>query len=99
MGVFYGPNIDIHGQDTLGEGKIAGTETTAWADDGSGRRNVTLMVQVPVGFDPDHACIVTATSSGSRGIYGPSPPPASGASSTAARWPTPTRARATATTT
>jgi hydroxybutyrate-dimer hydrolase len=70
MGVFYGPNIDIHGQDTLGEGKIAGTETTAWADDGSGRRNVTLMVQVPVGFDPDHACIVTATSSGSRGIYG-----------------------------
>ena len=70
MGVFYGPNIDIHGQDTLGEGKIAGTETTAWADDGSGRRNVTLMVQLPVGFDPDHACIVTATSSGSRGIYG-----------------------------
>ena len=70
MGVFYGPNIDIHGQDTLGEGKIAGSETLAWADDGSGRRNVTLMVQVPTSFDPTHACIVTATSSGSRGIYG-----------------------------
>lgn len=70
MGVFYGPNIDIHGQDTLGEGKIAGREYLAWADDGSGRQNVTLMVQVPVGFDPARPCIVTATSSGSRGIYG-----------------------------
>jgi hydroxybutyrate-dimer hydrolase len=28
------------------------------------------MVQVPDTFDPAHACIVTATSSGSRGIYG-----------------------------
>lgn len=28
------------------------------------------MVQVPASFDPDRACIVTGTSSGSRGIYG-----------------------------
>ncbi|MBZ8139006.1 D-(-)-3-hydroxybutyrate oligomer hydrolase [Rubrivivax gelatinosus] len=70
MGVFYGPNIDADGRDTLGEGKIAGSETFAWADDGSGRENVTLMVQVPASFDPARACIVSATSSGSRGIYG-----------------------------
>lgn len=70
MGVFYGPNIDIHGQDSLGEGQVAGSEYTAWADDGSGRQNVTLMVQVPVSFDPARPCIVTAASSGSRGIYG-----------------------------
>src|SRR4029434_2010799 len=42
----------------------------AYADDGSGRINVTLMVQVPDSFDPAHACIVSGTSSSSRGIYG-----------------------------
>jgi hydroxybutyrate-dimer hydrolase len=68
--VFYGPNIDVNGHDTLGEGKIAGREYIVWADDGSGRQNVTLMVQVPDSFNPEAACIVTATSSGSRGIYG-----------------------------
>jgi hydroxybutyrate-dimer hydrolase len=67
---FYGPNIDVDGNSTLGEGKIAGREYIVWADDGKGRQNVTLMVQVPDSFDPDSACIVTATSSGSRGIYG-----------------------------
>lgn len=70
MGVFYGPNIDVNGGNTLGEGKIAGTEFIAWGDDGSGTQNVTLMVQVPASFDPAAPCIVTATSSGSRGIYG-----------------------------
>jgi len=70
MGVFYGPNIDADGRDTLGEGKVAGRETLAWHDDGSGQQNVTLMVQVPDRFDPARPCIVTATSSGSRGIYG-----------------------------
>lgn len=68
--VFYGPNIDVNGNDTLGEGKVAGREYIVWADDGSGAQNVTLMVQVPDSFSPDAPCIVTATSSGSRGIYG-----------------------------
>lgn len=69
-GQFWGPNVDLNGNDTLGEGKIAGTEYLAYADDGSGRRNVTLLVQVPNSFDPANPCIVTATSSGSRGVYG-----------------------------
>jgi len=67
---FWGPNVDLDGRDTLGEGKIAGTEYIAYADDGNGHQNVSLLVQVPAGFDPSHPCIVTATSSGSRGIYG-----------------------------
>jgi len=67
---FWGPNVDLNGNDTLGEGKIAGTEYIAYADDGSGRQNVSLLVQVPASFSPAHPCIVTATSSGSRGIYG-----------------------------
>ncbi len=56
-GVFFGP-------------KVAGGEYIAFADDGSGKRNVTLMVQVPAHFNPKKPCIVTATSSGSRGVYG-----------------------------
>ena len=69
-GTLYGPNVDASGNAGTGEGLIAGSEYIAYADDGTGKKNVTLMVQVPASFDPDHACIVTGTSSGSRGIYG-----------------------------
>ena len=69
-GTLYGPNVDTSGNDTLAEGKIAGEETIAFADDGTGQMNVTLMVQVPATFDKANPCIVTATSSGSRGVYG-----------------------------
>lgn len=68
-GTLFGPNIDPAGNDTLGEGKVAGTEYLAFSDDGSGR-NVTLMVQIPTTWNRDRPCIVTATSSGSRGVYG-----------------------------
>jgi hydroxybutyrate-dimer hydrolase len=70
FGVLYGPNIDTSGNDTLGEGKIAGDEYLAYADDGTGGLNVTMMVQIPSTFDPASPCIVTAVSSGSRGVYG-----------------------------
>ena len=69
-GTLYGPNIDVNGNDTLGEGKIAGKETLAYVDNGTGKQNVVVMVQIPAGFDPASACIVAAPSSGSRGIYG-----------------------------
>ena len=69
-GVLYGPNVDAQGNVTASEGKVAGTEYLAFADDGSGRQNVTLMVQVPASFDPKKPCIITATASGSRGVYG-----------------------------
>jgi hydroxybutyrate-dimer hydrolase len=70
FGTLYGPNIDATGADTLGEGKIAGKEILAYADDGTGKKNVTLMVQIPASFDKANPCIVTAPSSGSRGVYG-----------------------------
>lgn len=69
-GTLYGPNIDINGNSTLGEGKIAGEEYIAYADDGTGKQNVTLMVQIPASFDTNNPCIITAPASGSRGIYG-----------------------------
>lgn len=69
-GTLYGPNVTVEGTVTTAEGKIAGTETIAYADDGSGRQNVTLMVQVPDSFNPERPCIITGGSSGSRGVYG-----------------------------
>jgi hydroxybutyrate-dimer hydrolase len=69
-GRLYGPNVDKTGTVTNGDGKIAGKEYIAYVDDGSGRKNVTVMVQIPNSFNRDKPCIVTGTSSGSRGIYG-----------------------------
>jgi hydroxybutyrate-dimer hydrolase len=69
-GTLYGPNVDKDGNVTTGSGKIAGKEYIAYSDDGTGAQNVVLMVQVPNTFDATKPCIVTATSSGSRGVYG-----------------------------
>ena len=72
-GTLYGPNVAADGSITAGEGRIAGTEYLAFsrgADGGAAAQNVVLLVQVPAHFDPRKPCIVTATASGSRGIYG-----------------------------
>ena len=69
-GTLFGPNIDAQGNETGTEGKIAGLECLAYAGRFKGRENVTLMVQVPERFDFEEPCIVTAPSSGSRGVYG-----------------------------
>ena len=52
------------------EEPVRGDEFVAFADDGSGRVNVTMMVQIPNSFDPHSPCIITGPSSGSRGVYG-----------------------------
>lgn len=74
-GTLYGPKVDARGRITAGSGQVAGIEVLAYSrgvdrGDGAPPQNVVLMVQVPDHFDPRHPCIVTATSSGSRGVYG-----------------------------
>jgi hydroxybutyrate-dimer hydrolase len=69
-GTLYGPTVGAQRTVLPNDGKIAGDEYLAYADDGSGRENVTMMVQVPGSFDAKNPCIVTAPSSGSRGVYG-----------------------------
>lgn len=69
-GTLYGPNVTADGTVTGSEGLIAGDEFIAFAGDASGKINVTMMVQVPDSFNSASACIVTAPSSGSRGVYG-----------------------------
>ena len=68
-GTFWGPNVLADGTVTASQGLIAGDETIAYAVQPDGSR-VTLLVQVPDSYDPARGCIVTAPSSGSRGIYG-----------------------------
>ena len=50
-----------------------GVEYRGVADDGTGRVNVAMAVQIPSSFDPAKPCIVAAPSSGSRGLYGAAP--------------------------
>lgn len=69
-GSLYGPNIDLSGNATLGEGLIPGLEYTGVLDDGTGRKNVTMAIQIPDSFNVDAPCIVLGPSSGSRGVYG-----------------------------
>jgi hydroxybutyrate-dimer hydrolase len=67
-GTLYGPAVGIGGL-----GMIAGHEYLALADRGGrhgGGERVTIMVQVPDSFGIGQTCIVTAPSSGSRGVYG-----------------------------
>lgn len=70
FGVLYGPNIDLTGGATLGEGLIPGVEYTGVFDDAEGRKRVTMVVQVPDSFDVNNPCVVLGPSSGSRGVYG-----------------------------
>lgn len=69
-GTLYGPNVLNDGTVTASEGKISGWEYIGVVDDGTGDINVTVMIQIPDTFDINNPSIVTATSSGFRGIYG-----------------------------
>ena len=40
FGLLFGPNIDLAGNSTLGEGLVPGVEYTGTLDDGTGRKNV-----------------------------------------------------------
>jgi len=64
-GTFFGPQVDAGG-----EGLIPGDEYIAFMAVPGTDVPVTVMAQVPDSFDPDRPCMVTAPSSGSRGIYG-----------------------------
>lgn len=69
-GRLYGPGVPLEpGGEPVPE-LIPGDEFITYANPWNPRRRVTVMVQVPDGFDPDRPCIVTGPSSGSRGVYG-----------------------------
>ena len=69
-GSLYGPHVATDHYTPENDGRIAGVEYLAYSTRGGDRRRVTMMVQIPDTFTADRACIVTAPSSGSRGVYG-----------------------------
>jgi hydroxybutyrate-dimer hydrolase len=69
-GTLYGPAVPGKFSTNCNDGKIAGKEYLAYADDGSGRQNVTMMVQIPDNFNRDRPCLLAVSSPGSRGVYG-----------------------------
>ena len=98
-GTLYGPNVTNDGGATASEGKIPGWEYLTYADDGTGRKNVTLMVQIPDHFDLETALHRYRHLLGIAASTEPSGHPASGGSSRAAPSRTPTRVPAMACTT
>lgn len=64
-GEFFGPGV---GNGT--EGLIPGHEYIAFMRVPGSEVSVTVMAQIPDSFDPQNPCMITAPSSGSRGIYG-----------------------------
>jgi len=70
FGTLYGPNVTANGTVTTSEGLIAGDEYIAFEKGEGDSTRVTMMVQVPDSFSPTASCIITAPSSGSRGVYG-----------------------------
>jgi hydroxybutyrate-dimer hydrolase len=69
-GTLYGPAVSSRFSTPSSDGKVAGKEYIAYADDGSNRQNVTMMVQIPDTFDRENPCIIVIASPGSRGVYG-----------------------------
>lgn len=64
-GEFFGPAVGSSTPD----GRISGHEWLTLMSSGEQNRH-TVMVQVPDSFDSRRPCMVTAPSSGSRGVYG-----------------------------
>lgn len=64
-GDFFGPQVGVGG-----EGMISGKEYLAMMTVPGSDVPATVMAQVPDSFDPGSPCMITAPSSGSRGIYG-----------------------------
>jgi len=70
-GLLYGPTVPVDGGPVPpNDGKIAGDEYITFDKRANGKTRITMMVQVPDSFSPTAGCIVTAPSSGSRGVYG-----------------------------
>ena len=50
-------------------GKIAGEEILAFSDDGSGRQNVAMLLQIPTGLSADRRCLVAIPVNGSASLF------------------------------
>jgi hydroxybutyrate-dimer hydrolase len=70
FGRLYGPNINQEtGKLYPDGGKIAGDEILAFNDDGSGRQNVAMLLQIPADLSTERRCLVAIPVNGSASLY------------------------------
>ena len=69
FGTTYGPNVDASTGSLLNQELIGGSEIIAYADDGSGGENVSLLLQVPEHFDWQTPCILAVPVAGSASLF------------------------------
>jgi hydroxybutyrate-dimer hydrolase len=69
-GRLFGPHVDQEtGKSFDDEGRIAGDEILAYADDGDGRQNVALLLQVPSDFSKERRCLIAIPVAGSASLF------------------------------
>ncbi len=70
FGRLFGPGVDEETGQALPEGgKVAGDEVLAYADDGTGRQNVAMLLQVPANLSAERRCLVAIPVNGSSSLY------------------------------
>ncbi|MBV9066181.1 MAG: D-(-)-3-hydroxybutyrate oligomer hydrolase, partial [Methylobacteriaceae bacterium] len=70
FGRLYGPNVDTAtGEIFQDQGKIAGEEVLAFNDDGDGRKNVAMLLQIPTNLSAQRRCLVAIPVNGSASLY------------------------------
>ena len=70
FGRLFGPDVDeTTGQKIPGQGKVAGEEYLAYADDGEGKQNVAMLLQIPKNLSSDRRCLVAIPVNGSASLF------------------------------
>jgi hydroxybutyrate-dimer hydrolase len=70
FGRIFGPNVDQEtGALQPDGGKIAGDEVLAFDDDGEGRQNVAMLLQIPDDLAKDRRCLIVIPVNGSSSLY------------------------------
>ena len=59
----------MSGQKIPGQGKVAGDEYLAYADDGEGKQNVAMLLQVPANLSADRRCLIATPVNGSSSLF------------------------------
>jgi hydroxybutyrate-dimer hydrolase len=69
-GRLFGPNMDqATGKPVDDDGKIAGDEILAFADDGGGRQNVAMLLQIPANLSTERRCLIAIPVNGSASLF------------------------------
>jgi hydroxybutyrate-dimer hydrolase len=70
FGRLFGPDVDeTTGQKIPGEGKVAGDEYLAYADDGDGKQNVAMLLQIPTSLSSGRRCLIAIPVNGSSSLF------------------------------